>query len=59
MKKISLVIPMYFEEKVAEECYDRTVKVLRSLKEYEYEIVFVNDGSKDRTYMAAAFAAGV
>lgn len=49
MKKISIVIPMYFEEEVAEECYNRTLNVLEKLKEYDYEIIFVNDGSKDRT----------
>jgi len=49
MKKISLVIPMYYEEQVAEECYKRVSKVLRNLKEYNYEIIFVNDGSKDKT----------
>ena len=49
MKKISLVIPMYYEEKVVEECYRRTVAVLKQLKNYEYEIIFINDGSKDRT----------
>ena len=49
MKKVSLVIPMYYEEKVVEECYKRTKKVLESLENYEYEIVFVNDGSKDKT----------
>ena len=49
MKKISVVIPMYFEEEVANECYNRTKKILNSLNNYEHEIVFVNDGSKDKT----------
>ena len=49
MKKISLVIPMYYEEQVAEECYKRVTKVLKDLKEYNYEIIFINDGSKDKT----------
>lgn len=49
MKKISLVIPMYYEELVAEECYKRVSKVLNGLQDYEYEIIFINDGSKDRT----------
>ena len=49
MKKISVVIPMYFEEEVAEECYKRTQNVLDNLKDYEYEIIFVNDGSQDKT----------
>ena len=49
MKKISVVIPMYFEEEVAEECYRRTKEMLTSLKQYDHEIVFVNDGSTDKT----------
>lgn len=49
MKKVSLVIPMYYEEEVAEECYKRVKNVLTNLSNYEHEIVFVNDGSKDKT----------
>ena len=49
MKKISLIIPMYYEELVAEECYKRVNNVLSNMKEYEHEIVFINDGSKDKT----------
>lgn len=49
MKKISVVIPMYYEEEVANECYNRTKKVLNGLENYDYEIIFVNDGSKDKT----------
>ena len=50
MKKVSVVVPMYYEEEVAEECYSRLKKVLNELSnEYEYEIIFVNDGSEDRT----------
>ena len=48
-KKISLVIPMYYEEEVAQECYDRIQKVLTNINEYTYEIIFINDGSKDKT----------
>ena len=49
MKKISVVIPMYFEEKVVNECYNRTKNVLNKLSSYEYEIIFINDGSQDKT----------
>lgn len=49
MKKISVVIPMYYEEEVANECYNRTKAVLNSLQNYNHEIIFVNDGSKDKT----------
>ena len=49
MKKISVVIPMYNEEDVVHECYERISKILKSINNYEYEIIFVNDGSKDNT----------
>ena len=50
MRKVSIVIPMYYEEQVAEECYKRVHKVVTDLNELsDYEIIFVNDGSKDRT----------
>ena len=49
MKKVSLVIPMYCEEKVVEECYKRVVNILKQLENYEYEIIFINDGSTDKT----------
>ena len=50
MKKISVVIPMYYEEQVAEECYERVSRVLYDLRDsYDYEILFINDGSKDNT----------
>ena len=49
MKKVSVIIPMYYEEDVANECYNRVAKVLKGIKNYTYEIIFVNDGSKDKT----------
>ena len=51
MKKVSVVIPMYYEEQVAETCYKKVKEVLENLREeYEYEIIFINDGSKDKTF---------
>ncbi len=50
MKTVSVVIPMYYEEEVAKECYEKVSNVLKNLEEkYDYEIIFVNDGSKDKT----------
>ena len=48
-KLISVVVPMYYEEAVAEACYSRLSKVLEKCG-YKYELIFVNDGSKDRTF---------
>ena len=49
MKKISMVIPMYYEEKVVNECYNRVKETLKGLIGYDHEIIFINDGSKDKT----------
>ncbi|PDY43280.1 glycosyltransferase [Bacillus wiedmannii] len=47
-KLISVVVPMYFEEEVAQECYNRLKSVMLQ-NNINYEFVFVNDGSTDRT----------
>ncbi|MDJ1474611.1 glycosyltransferase family 2 protein [Bacillus wiedmannii] len=47
-KLISIVVPMYFEEEVAQECYNRLKSVMLQ-NDINYEFVFVNDGSTDRT----------
>lgn len=49
MKKISVVVPMYNEEEVAKTSYFRMEKILEELKQYDYEIIFIDDGSKDKT----------
>lgn len=49
MKKISVIIPMYFEEAVVQECYKRVTNTLSAISEYDYEIICINDGSKDKT----------
>ena len=49
MKKISVIIPMYYEEEVAQECYKRMTEILSKIEGYEYELICVNDGSKDKT----------
>ena len=49
MKKlVSVVVPMYFEEEVAYECYHRLTDVM-SKGDTDYELIFVNDGSTDKT----------
>lgn len=46
---ISIIIPCYNEELVIEETYKRTDKVMKSFEHQGYEIIFINDGSKDAT----------
>jgi glycosyltransferase involved in cell wall biosynthesis len=50
MKKpvISVVVPVYNEEAVIHESYSRLKMVLEGLNE-PYELIFVNDGSRDAT----------
>ncbi len=49
MKKISLLIPAYNEEAVLDHLYARLGKLSKEEKGYEFEFLFVNDGSKDKT----------
>lgn len=49
MKKISIIIPAYNEEESLPLLYDRINKLTQSMQNYEFEILFVNDGSKDKT----------
>jgi len=45
---ISILIPCYNEEEVIELCQKEVVKVIDTL-DYDFEIIYVNDGSKDKT----------
>ena len=49
MNKISIIIPIFNEDEVLNECYNRISNICKSLSTYEYEIIFVNDGSVDKT----------
>jgi glycosyltransferase involved in cell wall biosynthesis len=49
MKKISIIIPAYNEEESLPLLYDRLNKVISNLENYEFEMLFINDGSKDNT----------
>ncbi|MCI8444446.1 MAG: glycosyltransferase family 2 protein [Clostridia bacterium] len=49
MKKISVIIPAYNEEESLPILYERMEKLMASMENYEFEILFVNDGSKDKT----------
>ncbi len=49
MKKITIIIPAYNEEESLPHLYERLEKLMGSMKHYEFEILFINDGSKDNT----------
>ena len=48
MAKYSIIVPAYNEEKSLQFFYDAVTPLFRNLQE-EYEIIFVNDGSRDAT----------
>lgn len=49
MKKVSILIPCYNEEKSLPLLYDELKKLMDNGKEYSWEVLFVNDGSQDKT----------
>ena len=49
MKKISILIPAYNEEAVLEKLFVRLATLANGTKDYSFEFLFVNDGSRDKT----------
>jgi dolichol-phosphate mannosyltransferase len=51
MKLISIVVPCFNEEEVFAETYRRLTETMSHIDKtkYDYELIFVNDGSKDKT----------
>lgn len=49
MKKVTILIPCYNEEQSLPLLYQELTSLIDSHQEYDWEILFVNDGSKDNT----------
>ena len=49
MEKISIIVPCYNEEESMPLFYDEICKVASDFKHVDFEFIFVNDGSRDRT----------
>ena len=49
MKLITLLIPAYNEQEVLEPLFERLDTLAKSTKHYQFEFLFVNDGSRDDT----------
>lgn len=49
MKKISIIIPTYNEESSIPFLYERLTNIINSLTNYDFEVLFINDGSKDKS----------
>ncbi|GAA0727080.1 glycosyltransferase [Clostridium malenominatum] len=52
MRGISIVVPIFNEEDNVEELHKEIKEVCEELN-YDYEIIFIDDGSKDKTYERA------
>ena len=49
MKTISILIPAYNEEPVLDKLFPRLANLANDNKNYDFEFLFINDGSKDKT----------
>ena len=49
MKKISIIVPAFNEEESLPYLFERLNNLMNSTTKYEFEILFINDGSKDKT----------
>lgn len=49
MKKITIIVPSYNEEEALPYLYERLNTMMNNLNQYEFEVLFINDGSKDKT----------
>ena len=48
-KLVSVIVPAYNEEASLLHLYEALKKLMESLPDYDWEILFINDGSKDKT----------
>lgn len=48
LKKLTLIVPCFNEQEALPFFYKEAISVLKNLN-YEYELLFINDGSKDNT----------
>ncbi|MBI4030400.1 MAG: glycosyltransferase family 2 protein [Proteobacteria bacterium] len=46
---ISLIIPCYNEQAVIELCHRRVAAAVDPIRDYDFEIIYINDGSRDET----------
>lgn len=48
-KLVTILIPAYNEEEALPMLYERLVRLMDGLPQYNFELLFVNDGSRDKT----------
>jgi len=47
MKKISIISPLYNEEELVDDFFNKINEEIHQIKNYEFEIIIINDGSSD------------
>lgn len=50
MSKVNIIVPCYNEEDVINVFYDTTKEIVSKINGYNFEFIFVDDGSKDKTF---------
>lgn len=50
MKLLSVVIPCFNEEPVLRAAHERLTQAISAIEDFEHELIFVDDGSRDRTF---------
>ena len=50
MKKVDIIVPCYNEEEMIDLFYQETSKIISGIDGYEFRFIFVDDGSRDKTY---------
>lgn len=57
MELISIIVPCYNEQEVLPMFYDEITKTMNDMKvgnsQLDFELLFINDGSKDNTFKYA------
>lgn len=46
---VELIVPCYNESAVLKMFYDESCRVINSIKNYDFNFIFIDDGSKDNT----------
>ena len=49
MKKITVIVPCYNEEEALHYYYQEMARVMTLMNTYDFELLFINDGSRDQT----------
>lgn len=58
MKKVDIIVPCYNEEDVIDVFYEETSKIVSTIDNYSFRYLFVDDGSRDKTYTELRKLAG-